>query len=133
MPRGHSLVAALLLAIILCSTVASGQRCGPKSIFVRGRAESAPSDSSVSVKLVYEHGKVGESDHLLLDGGSFRPRIQFSTLRYGGCARQPLHVIVALLNGDQEIDQVTLNVPQDFNRADPSELATKEDVILRGK
>jgi hypothetical protein len=144
MPRNHGRIircASFLLAtaILLCPPISAG--CGPKSIFVQGRVENAHAESSVTVELMYEHGQVGESDRLLLDGPSFRTRITFSSQSrsvdlmghaLGKCARKPSRVIVVLMDGDQEIDRVTLRVPQDFTLADSSELATRQDVILNG-
>lgn len=87
MLRG-SACAVFFLAVAFCPIPVSSLACGPTSILIRGRAENGPSGGSVSVKLVYEKGKVGESDRLLLDGATFRTRIQFSTFPHLKCARQ---------------------------------------------
>ena len=132
MLRG-SACAVFYLAVAFCPIPVSSLACGPTSILIRGRAENAPSGGSVSVKLVYEKGKVGESDRLLLDGATFRTRIQLSTFPHMKCARQPLQAVIALIDGEEEIDRVTLSVSQDFTLADPAELVTRHDVLLRGK
>lgn len=37
------------------------------------------------------------------------------------------------MGGEEEIDRVTLSFSQDFTLADPAELVTRHDVLLRDK
>jgi hypothetical protein len=132
----------ILLAgwLLLVPSLLAG--CGTKSIYIQGRVENAPPESSVSVELVYEHGKVGESDRLILDSSLFRTRVPFSTQNrsvdfmghaLAKCGRMPARVMVVLMGGDDEIDRVTLNVARDFKPTDSSELSVREDVVLHGR
>jgi hypothetical protein len=130
----------LLLIVAVHASFASGA-CGVRTILVQGRAEDVLRDGSVTVELIYEQGEVGESDRILFEGSSFRTRIPFSTQNssheilcrpLGKCNRMPTSVAVVLLEGDQEVDRVTLSVAKDFNSADATELAVRSAVVLHG-
>lgn len=129
-----------LLAVSLLPQTLSGW-CAVRTILVQGRVEDAARGASVTVELLYEHGQVGESDRLVLEGPTFRTRIAFSTgssstevlgHALSRCKRSPKSVAVVLLEDDQEVDRVTLGVPRDFTAADPSELAVRSAVVLHG-
>ena len=108
---------------------------------MQGRAEDVLREGSVVVELIYEQGKMGESDRIIFEGSSFRTRIPFSTQNsstevlgrpLGKCKRMPTSVAVVLLEGEQEVDRVTLSVAKDFTTADATELAVRSAVVLHG-
>jgi len=130
-----------LLFLLLLSSRSAFSACGVRTILVQGRAEDVLHDGSVTVELIYEEGEVGESDRLIFEGTSFRTRIPFSTRSSSNeilghalakCKRAPTSVAVVLLEGDQEVDRVTLSVAKDFISADPTELAVRSAVVLHG-
>jgi hypothetical protein len=140
-PRASLARPFLLVPLAALLLVPSLFACGTKTILVQGRVENAPRAPSVTVELVYERGQVGESDRLELEGASFRTRVPFPTQNHsvdvmghslGKCGRMPKSVVVVLLEGDEEIDRVTLNVARDLKYADPSELAVRNEVVLHG-
>ena len=137
--RRASSVALLFFLLLSSRNVFSA--CGIRTILVQGRAEDVLHDGSVTVELIYEDGKVGESDSLIFEGTAFRTRIPFSTRSnsnevlghaWSKCKRTPTSVAVVLLEGDQEVDRVTLSVAKDFISADPTELAVRSSVVLHG-
>jgi hypothetical protein len=106
----------LLLAF---SAAPLSAKCGTDTILVSGKAENAPRSASIRIELLYKHAKVGESDTLIAAGSSFRSRIPFFTQSrapklmgelFEKCDRAPETVRVLLMDGPQEIDQVTLSV-----------------------
>ena len=135
------LPAGVLFFLLDAPLTAAFGACGVRTILVPGRAEDVLQDGAVVVELIYEQGKVGESDRLVLDGVSFRTRIPYSTNShstevlghpFAKCNRAPKSVAVVLLEGDQEVDRVALSVPKDFTTADATELAVRSAVVLHG-
>jgi len=139
--RRPILPAALLLIFLSTLAQTAFSACGVRTILVQGRAEDVLHDGSVAVELIYEEGKMGESDRVIFEGTSFRTRIPFSTKNsstsvlghpVSKCKRMPTSVAVVLLEGEQEVDRVTLSVAKDFTAADATELAVRSAVVLHG-
>lgn len=135
------LLPAVLFLIAAAHPVSAFAACSVRTILVQGRAEDVLREGSVVVELIYEQGKMGESDRIIFEGSSFRTRIPFSTQNsstevlgrpLGKCKRMPTSVAVVLLEGEQEVDRVTLSVAKDFTTADATELAVRSAVVLHG-
>jgi hypothetical protein len=113
------------------------------NVMVKGEVQSPPPGGVVRVQLVYsKHSKDenGESGEVTLEGESFRIRIPFLTqsrapvLGLGGfkCDLRPKTVVVTLLAGDHEYDRVSLDWAKDFKMADPTDYASRSELVLHG-
>ena len=140
MSWARSIFSLALCGIVLSLLLATRSfACSPKSVLVSGHIENAPPSAVVVVELLYQKNLVGESDRLILAADTFKTRITFSTQgksvdfvghELGKCGRQPLRVAVVLMDGDQELDRVTLSFPKDFRPTDTSDFAVREEVVL---
>jgi hypothetical protein len=140
-----TLVAGILFLSIYAfvGTTASFAQCPVLNVMVKGEVQSPPPGGVVRVQLVYsKHSKDenGESGEVTLEGESFRIRIPFLTqsrapvLGLGGfkCDLRPKTVVVTLLAGDHEYDRVSLDWAKDFKMADPTDYASRSELVLHG-
>jgi len=115
-------------------------QCAIYTITVKGRVERVPRGSRVRVQLHYPKAKSGESGETTIEDGTFAIAIQFLTQSRrpilsnlpAKCGRRPTSVAIALVQGDQEYDRVSLEFPADFKMADPSAYVLRTHLVLNG-
>lgn len=133
MTRARTLMSALLLA------AAAHAQCPVNTIILKGRVETPAPNSRVRVQLSYPKQQSGESAGATLQDGSFRLPVEFLTqsskpfLRNlkPKCDRKPIAVLVTLLAGDEEKNQITLGFPRDFTLIDASAYAPRSEIVLK--
>ena len=133
-------LAGILAVCAFTSGVLSHAQCSVDVVIVNGRVEHAPRDASVRVQLVYPKQEKGELGETTLEGSSFRMQISFLTQSSrplltnlpAKCHRKPETVVVTLVEGDQEYDQVSLDLARDFKLADSSAYAPRSEIVLQG-
>ena len=125
---------SLALCVIACA------QCPVDTITVKGRVvENGNAHSRVRVQLVYPKEKPGESGEVTVEHGAFQIPIEFVTAQGSifanlpkRCSRKPKTVILTLLEGDQESDQVFLDFAKHFRMADASAYTLCSEVVLNG-
>lgn len=114
-------------------------QCPVNTVIVRGQVESPQANAKVQVHLLYSKQQPGESAEANLDGGSFRIPIEFLTQSskpllanlHAKCDRKPKTVVVTLLTGDQQSDQVSLDLLKDFDHLDASAYTPRQEIVLK--
>jgi len=134
MTRARTLMCALLLGL-----AAAHAQCPVNTIILKGRVENPAPNSRVRVQLSYPKQQSGESAEATLQDGSFRLPIEF--LSQGSrpflrnlkpkCDRKPIAVLVTLLAGNEEKNQITLDFPRDFTLIDASAYTPLSEIVLR--
>jgi len=133
-------LAGILAVCAFTSGALSHAQCSVDVVIVNGRVEHPPRNASVRVQLVYPKQKKGELGETTLEGGSFRMQIPFLTQSSrplltnlpAKCHRKPETVVVTLVEGDQEYDQVSLDLAQDFKLADSTAYSPRSEIVLHG-
>jgi predicted oxidoreductase (fatty acid repression mutant protein) len=128
---------SLVFPIVLTGAIAHAQ-CPVNTVFIKGRVQNVPPNSRVRAQLIFAKNQRGASAEATLNSESFRIPIEFitqssrpvlSNLR-PKCDRRPQAAIVKLLEGDQELDRVTLDFRHDFKMTDPTAFTSQSEVIL---
>jgi len=130
---------AVALACILLFTTAAGYaQCPVDQIMLKGRVENPAPNVRVRAQLVYPKQQSGESAETTVEEGYFHLPIEFLTqssrpliknLR-AKCGRKPSEVVITLLTGDIEKNQITLDFPRDFTMTDASAYAPQKEIVL---
>ena len=129
----RTLMCALLLAL------AAHAQCPVHTIILKGRVDNPAPNSRVRVQLSYPKQQSGESAEATLQDGSFRLPIEFLTqssrpfLRNlkPKCDRKPNAVIVTLLAGNEEKNQITLDFVRDLAMIDASAYAPRSEIVFK--
>jgi hypothetical protein len=135
-------LAGILLPGLIAGTLIHAQ-CPIDTVIVKGRVEHAPSDPKVRVQLIYPKKKAGDSGESTVENGRFSVPIEFLTqsrrpLLVGNlgekCDRRPETVVVTLVGGDpsQEYDRASLDLANDFKKADPSAYTLRSEIVMNG-
>jgi hypothetical protein len=133
------LCVSLIPCTILC-TLARGE-CPVDTVIVKGRVEHAPPKAKVRVELVYAKEQVEDSGQATLENETFSIPTEFLTqsrrpVLMGSlrekCDRKPKTVAITLVEGDQELDRVSLDFGKDFLMADPTAYTLRSEVVLNG-
>ncbi len=132
-------VGRLLLLLFLATGTLVSAQCPVDTVLVKGRVENPSRNAKVRVQLIFANGQPGPAAETAPEGGALRLPIEFLTqstrplLRNlkPKCDRKPTSVVVKLLAGDQEVSQVTLNFPRDFNELDPTAYTPRSEVVLK--
>src|SRR5262249_21058714 len=130
--RPHLLACAFLIA-------AAHAQCPVNTIMIKGRVQNPAPNAHIRVQLSYPKNGPGESGETTLDKGSFRISLQFLTQSSKPlltnvkpkCDRKPTQVVITLLTGALEKNQITLAFPRDFSNLDPSAYAPNSDVLFK--
>jgi hypothetical protein len=134
-------IAPLMFICAIAPVTLSYALCSVDEVIVSGRVDHAPVESSIRVQLIYSNQKAGDSAELTLDRGSFRIEIPFLTqsrapLLIGTfrekCDRKPETVVVSLVEGDQELDRVSLDLAKDFKKASSTAYTLRSEILLHG-
>ena len=128
----HLLACAVLIA-------AAYAQCPVTTIILKGHVENPTPDSRVRAQLSYPKAQSGESAETTLDNGSFHLPLEFLTqstrpfLRNvkPKCDRKPAEVILTLVTGDAEKNQLTLAFPRDFTLTDASAYTPTTEVVFK--
>lgn len=132
--------AVLFCVSMVFSSIANAQ-CSVATVTVNGRVEHPPQNAHVRIQLIYSKKEHQESADARLEGEVFRIPIEFLTESRKGsviakigrkCDRRPKAVIIMLVSGDEEADNVSLDFLRDFEQSDPSNYTVKREVVLRG-
>jgi hypothetical protein len=129
---------ANLLACTFLIAAAHAQ-CPVNTVLIKGHVENPAPDSRVRVQLMYPKQQSGESAEATLDDESFRLPVEFLTqstrpiLRNvrPKCDRKPSAVVITLLTGNNEKNQITLAFPRDFTRSDASAYTPQSEILLK--
>ena len=132
-----TLLKVVCFAVIIC--ISAGAQCPVQAVLIKGRVENSTVDSKVRVQLLYPKGKPGESGEVTVEDGAFQIPIEFVTEKSSlftnlpkRCSRKPKTVVITLMQGDQESDQVSLEFPRSFRMADAGAYALRSEVVLKG-
>jgi len=128
-----------LFCISVCVPVALAQ-CPVNTVMVRGRVENPQSNSRIQVQLLYPK-QPGESAETNLENNAFRIPIEFLTQSskplfkgiHAKCERKPKTVVVTLLSGDHQSDQVSLDLLKDFDHLDVSAYTLRQELVLKNQ
>lgn len=134
----NTLIRILLTSIALC--VVARAQCPVDTVIVKGRVvENAIAHSRVRVRLVYPKEKPGESGEVTVEDGVFQIPIEFVTAQSSiftnlpkRCGRKPKTVVITLLEGNREADEVFLDFAKNFRMADASAYALRSEIVLNG-
>jgi hypothetical protein len=115
-------------------------QCPVNTVMVRGRVENPQSNSRIQVQLLYPK-QPGESAETNLENNSFRIPVEFLTQSskplfkdiHAKCDRKPKTVVVTLLSGDQQADQVSLDLLKDFDHLDASAYTLRQGLVLKNQ
>jgi hypothetical protein len=114
-----TLARVFCFSLIVCSIAVA--ECAVDVVTVKVRVEHSPRNAKVRVQLVYANGQVEDCAEATIDGSTFKIPVDFLTqsrrpLLVGTfrekCDRKPKTVVVALWDGDQEDNRVSLNFPK---------------------
>ena len=128
----------LCVSLILCTLSHAG--CSVDTVIVKGRAEQAPRNARVRVQLIFPKEQPGDSGEATIENGAFSIPIEFLTqsrrpVLLGSlgekCDRRPKTVVVTLVEGDQEVDRISLDFAKDFVAADPTAYTLRSELVLR--
>jgi hypothetical protein len=130
--------ATTLLCTLLLAAAAHAQ-CPVHTIILKGRVDTLTPNSRVKVHLSYPKQQSGESAGATLQDESFRIPIEFLTQSSRPlltnlkpkCDRKPNAVVVTLLGGNEEKQQITLDFPRDFTMIDASAYTPRSEIILK--
>jgi hypothetical protein len=130
--------ARTLRCAILLATAARAQ-CPVHTIILKGHVENPAPNSRIRLQLSYPKQQSAESAEATLQDGSFRLPIEFLTqssrplLRNlkPKCDRKPNAVIVTLLVGNEEANQITLDFLRDFTMIDASAYAPRSEIVMK--
>jgi len=129
----------LHLACVISVTAALARaQCPVNTVMVRGHVDHPQPNSKVQVQLVYPKPEPGESAQANLDDNTFHIPIEFLTQSskplfknlHAKCDRKPTTVVITLLTGDQQSDQVTLDLLKDFDHLDASAYTLRHEITL---
>ena len=134
----RTLIRILLTSLALC--VVARTQCPVDTVIVKGRVvENANPHSKVRVRLVYPKEKPGESGEVTVEDGAFQIPIEFVTAESSiftnlpkRCGRRPKTVVITLLEGDRESDEVFLDFAKNFRMSDASAYSLRSKVVLNG-
>ena len=134
----QSLVFSLLCAISGGTTLAQAQ-CPVNTVILRGHVENPQPNSKVQVQLLYPKREPGESAQANLEDNTFHIPIEFLTQSskplfkniHAKCDRKPATVVVTLLTGDQQSDQISLDLLKDFDHLDASAYTLRHEITLK--
>jgi hypothetical protein len=116
-------------------------QCPVNTVMVRGRVENPKPNSKIQVQLVYAKQQPAESAEANLEGQSFRIPVEFLTQSskpllanlHAKCDRKPKTVVVTLLSGDHQSDQISLDLLKDFDHLDASAYTLRQEIILKNQ
>ena|SRR5437016_5292507 len=125
----------LSVAFVTCTFAAA---CSVDVVIVKGRVDHPSGNATVRVQLVYAKNMVGESGEVTIENGAFSIPIEFLTQSrrpvvnglMEKCSRRPKTVIVKLVEGDHEYDNVSLDFAKDFKMADSSAYTLRSELVL---
>jgi hypothetical protein len=135
-PVNHKPIRVLCAVVTLC-LVAHAQ-CPVATIIVKGRIEHpTANDYRVRVQLLYPKHKPGESGEATVEDGDFQIPVEFVTAQSSfftnlpkRCGRKPQTVVITLLSGDHQADDVSLDFTRDFRMVDASAYMLRSDLVL---
>jgi hypothetical protein len=116
-------------------------QCPVDTVIVKGRVEhaTAATDLRVRVQLVFPKHKPGESGEVTVENAIFQIPVEFVTEQSSlfsnlpkRCGRKPQTVVISLLKGDQEFDEVSVDFARDFKMADSSAYTLRSELVLNG-
>ena len=133
----RKLILHLFCAISITPALARGQ-CPVNTVMVHGHVDHPQPNSKVQVQLVYPKREPGESAQTNLDDNTFHIPIEFLTQSnkplfknvHAKCDRKPSTVVITLMTGDRQSDQVTLGLLKDFDHLDASAYTLRHEVTL---
>lgn len=116
-------------------------QCPVNTVMVRGRVENPQPDSKVQVQLLYPKQERGESAEANLQDNTFRIPIEFLTQSskpliknlHAKCDRKPSRVVVTLLTGDKQSDQISLDLLKNFDHLDASAYTLRQEIVLKSQ
>ena len=129
-----------LFCISVCVPLVLAQ-CPVNTVMVRGRVENPHQNSRIQVQLVYAKQQPAESAEANPENDSFRIPIEFLTQSsktlfkdiHAKCDRKPKTVVVTLLSGDHQSDQVSLDLLKDFDHLDASAYTLRQELVLKNQ
>jgi hypothetical protein len=136
----RKLLVQLFFTLSIGTAIARAQ-CPVNTVMVRGRVENLQQSSKVQVQLIYAKQQPGESAVATLQDVSFRIPVEFLTQNskplfanlHAKCDRKPKTVVVTLLAGDQQSDQVSLDLLKDFDHLDVSAYTLRQEIVLKSQ
>jgi len=135
---GKTLARILFASLIACTFARAG--CSVDTVIVRGEVKHAPRNAKVRVQLIFAKEQLGDSGETTIENDTFSVPIEFLTqsrkpvlmgLREK-CDRKPKTVVITLVEGDQEYDQVSLDFAKDFQITDPTAYTLRSKLVLNG-
>jgi hypothetical protein len=128
-----------ILGTALC--VIAHAQCPVNTVIVKGRVvQTASAHSKVRVQLVYPKDKPGEAGSVTVEDGAFQIPLEFVTMQSSiftnlpkRCGRKPKTVVITLMEGDEESDQLFLDFAKNFKMADASAYTLRSELVLHGR
>jgi hypothetical protein len=138
-PMSSRILFVPLFCISISISLAHAQ-CPVNTVMIRGRVENPQSNSRIQVQLLYPK-QPGESAETNLENNTFRIPVEFITQStkpffkdiHPKCDRKPKTVVVTLLSGDQQSDQVSLDLLKDFDHLDASAYTLRQELVLKNQ
>ena len=133
----------ILFIPLFCISISVPQfhaQCPVNTVMIRGRVENPQPDSKVQVHLLYPK-QPGESAETNLENNTFRIPIEFLTQSgkplfkniHAKCDRKPSRVVVTLLSGNQQSDQISLDLMKDFDHLDATAYTLRQELVLKNQ